>query len=355
MKIFNNLILYILFFFYSSQLFSADLVNVRFGSNEQGERIVIDLTDDISFNSSIEKTRVILSFDKEINYNFRLKKNRFLERIDFNKKTNQIILNFKKQLFSSNIYLLKKKNNKYARIVIDFKNNSFDTKVIIIDAGHGGRDSGAVGVNKILEKDITLKMAKLLKKKFSKYKDIKVVLTRNKDIFLKLKTRTKIAKGNNADIFISLHADFNKNKKARGISLYTLSERASDKEAEALARRENKSDLIGGVDFSNESNEVTNILIDLTKRETLNQSSFLANFLIDEFKDKLNLLQRTHRFAGFAVLKSLDIPSILIEMGYLSNKKDARLLTSSEYQNKLANNIVGAIRNYFYWKEKNSS
>ena len=355
MKIFNNLILYILFFFYSSHLFSADLVNIRFGSNEQGERIVIDLTDDISFNSNIEKTRVILSFDKEINYNYKLKENRFLEKIDFKKKSNQIKLNFKKKLFSSNIYLLKKKNNKYARIVIDFKNNSFDTKVIIIDAGHGGRDSGAIGVNKILEKDITLKMAKLLKKKFSKYKDIKVVLTRNTDIFLKLKTRTKIAKGNNADIFISLHADFNKNKRARGISLYTLSEKASDKEAVALARRENKSDLIGGVNFSNESNEVTNILIDLTKRETLNQSSFLANFLIDEFKDKLNLLQRTHRFAGFAVLKSLDIPSILIEMGYLSNKKDARLLTSSEYQNKLADNIVSAIRNYFYWKEKNSS
>ena len=198
-------------------------------------------------------------------------------------------------------------------------------------------------------------MAKLLKKKFGKYKDFKVILTRNRDVFLKLRTRTKIAKGNNADIFISLHADYNKNKRTRGISLYTLSERASDKEAEALARRENKSDLIDGVNFANESHEVTNILIDLTKRETLNQSSFLANFLIDEFKNKLNLLQRTHRFAGFAVLKSLDIPSILIEMGYLSNKKDTKLLLTNDYQNKLADNIVSAIRNYFYWKDQKSS
>ena len=132
-----------------------------------------------------------------------------------------------------------------------------------------------------------------------------------------------------------------------GISLYTLSEKASDKEAAALARRENRSDLIGNVDLSTETSEVTNILIDLTKRETLNQSSHLVNFMIKEFKNDMNLLQRTHRFAGFAVLKSLDIPSVLIEMGYLSNKEDSKLLANKNYQNKIADDIVKAVRNYF--------
>ena len=155
-----------------------------------------------------------------------------------------------------------------------------------------------------------------------------------------------------SDIFISLHADSNKNKRTRGISLYTLSEKASDKEAGALAKRENSSDFLGNVDLSLESSEVTNILIDLTKRETLNQSSHLVNFLIKEFKNDMNLLRRAHRFAGFTVLKSLDIPSVLIEMGYLSNLEDSRLLIDKSYQNKITDDIVKAIKNYFKWKNK---
>ncbi len=178
-------------------------------------------------------------------------------------------------------------------------------------------------------------------------------MTRERDKYLKLRERTQIAKKSNASIFISLHADYNRNKRTRGISLYTLSEKASDKEAEALAKRENRSDFLGNVDLSSESSEVTNILIDLTKRETLNQSSHLVNFMIKEFRNEMNLLNRTHRFAGFAVLKSLDIPSVLIEMGYLSNKDDSRLLINKNYQKKISQNIVKAVRNYFNWIEKN--
>ena len=208
---------------------------------------------------------------------------------------------------------------------------------------------------KNLEKNITLEVALLLKKHFSSHSNFKVILTRSKDQFLKLRDRTKIAKMNNADIFISLHADFHRNRRTRGISLYTLSENASDKEAAALARRENRSDLIGSVDLSSETSEVTNILIDLTKRDTLNQSSHLVNFLIKEFKNDMNLLQRTHRFAGFAVLKSLDIPSVLIEMGYLSNKEDSKLLVNKNYQKKISRKIVSAVNNYFNWKDKNNN
>ena len=209
-------------------------------------------------------------------------------------------------------------------------------------------------MRKKLEKNITLAVGILLKKKIEANGNFDVVLTRNKDVYLKLRERTSIAKKSNADIFISLHADYNKNKRTRGISLYTLSENASDKEAAALARRENKSDFLGNVDLSDETSEVTNILIDLTKRETLNQSSHLVNFLIKEFKNDMNLLQRTHRFAGFAVLKSLDIPSVLLEMGYLSNKDDSKLLTDKNYHNKICDDILNAIVKYFKWKEKNS-
>ena len=197
-------------------------------------------------------------------------------------------------------------------------------------------------------------MSKLLKENFEKNTNYNVILTRKTDKFLKLRTRTKIAKKNNADIFISLHADHHRNPRTRGISLYTLSENASDKEAAALARRENRSDLIDGVDLSSETSEVTSILLDLTKRETLNQSSSLVNFLIKSFRKDMNLLQRTHRYAGFAVLKSLDIPSVLIEMGYLSNKKDSKLLMSHEYHEKLSNKILKGVVDYFTWKDQNN-
>ena len=275
-------------------------------------------------------------------------------KLNYDENLNKISLVFNKNIFSTNVYLLKKKQNVHSRIVIDYFNKNNRKRIIIIDPGHGGKDSGAIGLYKNLEKDITLKVGLLIKNEFKKYPNYKIVLTREKDYFIKLRNRTRIAKQNNADIFISLHADFNRNSRARGISLYTLSERASDKEAAALARRENRSDLIDGVDLSSETSEVTSILLDLTKRDTLNQSSLLVNFLIDSFKKDMNLLQRTHRYAGFAVLKSLDIPSVLIEMGYLSNKHDSKLLVTESYQKKLSKKIVKAIIEYFDWKDKNN-
>ena len=353
LKIFSKTILYLLVFFYSNELFSTELVDIRFGTNEGKKRIVIDLSNDVGFNSSVSEKKIKINFEKKVLSKYNFKKNNFLDNFVFSKELNQINLKFKKKISSQNNYSIKKNNNKFSRIVIDFKEKLREKKIIIIDPGHGGRDSGAVGIGKLLEKQVTLKIAKLLHAKFRKLEDYEVILTRSNDRYLKLRERTRIAKKNNADIFISLHADYNKSKRTRGVSLYTLSERASDKEAEELARRENKSDLLDGVDLSTESSEVTNILIDLAKRETLNQSSYLANFLIKELKKNMRLLQRTHRFAGFAVLKSLDIPSVLIEMGYLSNPEDSKLLLTKGYQNKIADNILNAVRNYFYWTEQN--
>ena len=355
MKVSIKNILYLLIFFCSNDLFSAEIVNLRFGSDADKNRVVIDITDDTIFSSKVSGKEVKLKFKNKIKTGYILKKNKQISSFKFLKETNEIQIIFKKKIYSHNIYLLKKKKNKFSRIVIDYKKKQERKKVIVIDAGHGGKDSGAVGLMKNLEKNITLEVALLLKKHFSSHSNFKVILTRNKDQFLKLRDRTKIAKMNNADVFISLHADFHRNRRTRGISLYTLSENASDKEAAALARRENRSDLIGSVDLSSETSEVTNILIDLTKRDTLNQSSHLVNFLIKEFKNDMNLLQRTHRFAGFAVLKSLDIPSVLIEMGYLSNKEDSKLLVNKNYQKKISRKIVLAVKNYFNWKDKNNN
>ena len=331
-----------------------EIYNLRYGSNAEVKRIVLDISDNVTFKTKVSHNKIEIKFDKILFLKKKITKNNDLKEINFDTVNNSIILNFKRSIHSPNIYFLKKNNNKYARVVIDYKKKQKKRKIIVVDPGHGGKDSGAVGITKKLEKNITLKVALLLKKEFSKYEEFRVILTREKDVYLKLRERTEIAKNSNADIFISLHADFNKNRRTRGISLYTLSERASDKEAEALARRENRSDFLGNVDLSSENSEVTNILIDLTKRETLNQSSHLVNFLIKDIKNEMNLLKRAHRFAGFTVLKSLDIPSVLIEMGYLSNKEDSKLLVSNNYQKKITSNIVKAVKNYFDWIEKNN-
>ena len=343
----------LLFLIYFNQSFSNELVNLRYGSNEEKKRIVLDLRNDVIFDTRTFPNKIEITFKTKIKFKDNFKKNNNLKELLFNQSNITLTLIFDRPIFKPNIYLLQKKKNKYARIVIDYSLQKIKKKTIVIDPGHGGKDSGAIGINKNFEKHITLKVAKILKKKFKKKSNYEVILTRSSDYYLKLKTRTKIAKKNNADIFISLHADYHKNPRTRGISFYTLSERASDKEAAALARRENKSDLIDGVDLSNETSEVTNILLDLTKRETLNQSSSLVNYLINSFEGEINLLNRTHRYAGFAVLKSLDIPSVLVEMGYLSNKTDSKLLLTKNYQNKIAEKISDAVINYFVWKDKN--
>ncbi len=344
----------LIFIIYCNQAYSDELVNLRFGSNDGKNRIVLDLLEDKSFDYKVNTKKIELFFKTKLILKKKLKVEGNLDSINYEEKVNKLTLNFKKNIFSTNIYLLKKKKNIHSRIVIDYSLTKNKRKTIIIDPGHGGKDSGAVGLYKNLEKNITLKVGLLLRDKFKKKTNYRVILTRDKDFFLKLRNRTKLAKKNNADIFISLHADYHRKSRTRGISFYTLSENASDKEAAALARRENRADLIDGVDLSSESSEVTSILLDLTKRETLNQSSSLVNFLIKSFKSDMNLLQRSHRYAGFAVLKSLDIPSVLIEMGYLSNKYDSKLLMSDEYQKKISEKIVKAVINYFNWKDQNN-
>ncbi len=219
--------------------------------------------------------------------------------------------------------------------------------VVFIDPGHGGKDPGAIGQLGSLEKNITLKASILLAKALRNNKRIIPILSRKKDIYLSLRKRIFLAKRNKADIFVSIHADSSINKKAKGVSVFSLSEKASDKEALLLAKRENEIDVM----FSNkkkiEDPLIYGTLIKMFQREAMNDSAFLAKNILSNLEKTKLAVNRGHRFAGFAVLKSYDIPSVLIEIGFLSNKQEEKKLLNSKYLNELCNNLAIAIESYF--------
>lgn len=226
--------------------------------------------------------------------------------------------------------------------------------LIVIDAGHGGQDPGAVGAQKLKEKDITLAAAKVLKSTLENTGRYNVHLTRSDDRYLKLYSRVNIARDKDADLFISLHADSIGQSDVRGASIYTLSNKASDAQTAKLAARENRVDLIAGVDLSHEDKDVANILIDLAMRDTMNQSKFFANTVVGRMGAyDIKTLTKPHRYAGFAVLKAPDIPSVLVEMGFMSNSQEARTLATPAYQRKIADALTASIDTYFSKVRKN--
>ncbi|OYW13947.1 MAG: hypothetical protein B7X02_01075 [Rhodospirillales bacterium 12-54-5] len=218
--------------------------------------------------------------------------------------------------------------------------------LIVLDAGHGGQDPGASGVHDVHEKHITLAMVKAIRDALQATGRYRVALTRDDDRYILLPERVNIARKQKAAIFISIHADSNPVPEARGLSIYTVSETASDKESQALAERENKSDIIGGLDLNTADKDVANILIDLTQHETATKSLELADALVASMHPKITKLEHTHRFAGFRVLKAPDVPSVLIELGFLSNATDERLLQSDSYRQLVAASVVKGIDRY---------
>lgn len=218
---------------------------------------------------------------------------------------------------------------------------------VVIDPGHGGIDSGASTKTGIHEKDVVLSFSLKLKKYLEQTGRYKVILTRSDDSFIALRKRVKIAHSAEADLFLAIHADAIRYRKVRGTTFYTLSDKASDKEAAELAARENRSDIIGGVNLGGESKEVTNILIDLAQRETKNHSVYFARKAIHHLKRVTRMANHPLRAAGFVVLKAPDVPSVLIELGYLSNRQDAKLLNSSSWQRKTSRALVKAIDSFF--------
>ena len=218
--------------------------------------------------------------------------------------------------------------------------------IVMIDAGHGGKDPGALGHHGTIEKEVTLKAARILAQKLKKTGLVIPKLTRNDDRYLKLRERINVARRAQADLFISLHADAFHKKSAHGISVFSLSDKASDKEAAYLARSENKADLIGGPDLDIEDPLAANELLRMFQRESMNESAYFADAILSEIRDLPGGDKRGHRFAGFAVLKSPDIPSVLVEMGFLTNKTDEQNLRRTAYIEGLADRLTRAILNY---------
>ena len=218
--------------------------------------------------------------------------------------------------------------------------------VVMVDAGHGGKDPGASGARGTIEKEVTLKAARILADKLNQTGRVRAVLTRDDDRYLKLRQRINLAREAQADLFISLHADAFHNPKAKGMSVFSLSDKASDKEAAYLAKRENQADLIGGPDLEGEDPLAATALLRMFQRESMNESAHLANEILTEIKDLPGGNKRGHRFAGFAVLKSPDIPSVLFEMGFLTNREEEAKLRSTTYLSGLADRLQRAIITY---------
>lgn len=219
---------------------------------------------------------------------------------------------------------------------------------IAIDAGHGGEDPGARGASGSREKDITLAIAKKLKEKVDAEPNMRAVLTRDGDYFVSLRGRVVKARKLRADLFISIHADSFTKSSARGSSVFALSERgATSATARYLAQKENQSDLIGGVSLKDKDPILAKTLLDLSQSATINDSLKLGKAVLD-YVEEINVLHKHHvEQAGFAVLKSPDIPSILVETAFISNPEEERKLNNVQHQMQLADSILAGIKRYF--------
>lgn len=218
---------------------------------------------------------------------------------------------------------------------------------VVIDPGHGGEDPGAIGRRGSYEKNVTLSIAKRLKARIDAQPDMQAVLTRNGDYFVPLYQRVAIARRAKADLFVSIHADAFVKPQANGSSVYVLSERgATSTAARWLAQKENEADLIGGVNLTRQEGHLARTLLDLSQTATINDSLKLASSVLGQLGGINRLHKPQVEQAGFAVLRSPDVPSILVETAFISNPDEERRLNDGAYQNKLADAIIGGIREY---------
>jgi len=359
--------------------------SARVGDYPTKTRFVLDLTEPVRFDIFIlaNPYRVVIDLP-EVGWNIRpeaVPRSRLIRgyRLGLFKPGNsRVVIDVAGPVAIAKSFLLPPADKRYHRLVIDLKTVSAEAfragepatrdpaaaeappavaprkatradprPLIAIDPGHGGVDPGAHSRRRVWEKNITLAQARELRRQLRSSGRYRVVMTRDRDVFVQLRDRIRIAQRADADLFISLHADSIGDPRVSGGSVYTLSERASDREAEALAAKENRADIIAGIDLNHQSETVARILIDLRQRLTKNESVRLARSVTRELSKTARLLRNNHRFAGFAVLKAPEIPSILIEMGYLSNARDERLLTSPQHRHKLAAALVAAIDMHF--------
>jgi N-acetylmuramoyl-L-alanine amidase len=217
--------------------------------------------------------------------------------------------------------------------------------LVVLDPGHGGIDNGTKAASGEMEKDLVLQFARTLREKLDRAGKYRVAMTRSDDTFIPLSERVRFARAQGAALFVSIHADAipRSEGQAEGATVYTLSEHASDAEAARLAEAENRADAIAGVDLTAEPDDVANILVDLAQRETKSYSVQFARTLVGELKSKARLHKHPLKAAGFKVLTAPDVPSVLVELGYMSTKDDLKLMTSAAWQGKTATAVAQAV------------
>jgi N-acetylmuramoyl-L-alanine amidase len=220
-------------------------------------------------------------------------------------------------------------------------------RVVALDPGHGGVDPGAISPSGIYEKEIALATARELARQLEATGRFRPLLTRHADVFVPLRERVTRARTHHAELLLSIHADALPDSAMRGLSVYTLSDQASDRETAALAARENRDNFVAGINLSRQPRDIAPVLLDLARRQTNNRSLALARAIVGELGRAVPLLEKPHRAAGFAVLTAPDMPSVLVELGCLSNRIEERLLPQRAYQQRLARALLHAIESYF--------
>ena len=353
---------------------AALITDVRFWSAPDHTRIVLDLTEPIQYESSSQENPPQFYLElKGISFP-RLKRimeveDRFLTKISLTElgEGKVKLTLYQKKSLSATVFLLKPYQNKPHRLVIDLIDVSLEkkeieerqkqkeikakgTKIIVVDPGHGGEDPGAIGPKKTMEKDIVLKVATKLVHLLNQDKEIHAFLTRKGDYFIRLEDRIEIAKQYGAELFVSLHTDASFNPQARGSSVYCLSlAGATDQAAKILANKENLSNFLGGVTskpITNGKDDVEPILVDLAQNNTMRESFRFAETVLKDLNAVNPLKYSSYRQANFIVLRAPKIPSVLIEMAYITNKEDERLLNSNQFQDKIAKAIASSVKRF---------
>ena len=351
----------------------ALVTDVRFWSAPDHCRVVIDLTEPIQYESSSQENPPQFNLELKGAFLYTPKreleiKDPFLAKISLRGLENgrvTLVLHQKRPL-NVTVFTLKPYEEKAYRLVIDLVDivqekkeiaerkkqkeiKPKGSKIVVIDPGHGGEDPGAVGTRKTMEKDVVLKVGEKVVHLLNQNKEIQAFLTRKGDYFIPLEQRTKIAREYGADLFISLHTDGSFNPQARGSSVYCLSlSGATDQAAKTLADKENLSNILGGAfskptDLSKDPN-LNQILLDLRQNDTMRDSFQFAEILLKDIKAFNPLKYSSYRQANFIVLKAPDIPSVLVEMAYITNKEDEYLLNRDEFQEKMAKAINTSIK-----------
>ncbi|MGI9305351.1 MAG: N-acetylmuramoyl-L-alanine amidase [Gammaproteobacteria bacterium] len=343
---------------------------VRLFEKDDQARVVFDLTRPVDYKLTLlrQPDRVVVDFKntrlsrRSQNLNVSCTAIKRMRHAPRNRHDLRVVLDLTGQVETKS-FLLPPNGKAGHRLVIDMvgkgrsreavKNTESAPRrlrdvVVAIDAGHGGKDPGAIGRRGTREKDIVLSIARRLSKLINRQPGMRAVLTRDADVFLPLRTRIEKAREATADLFLSIHADASRNRHAKGSSVYVLSRNgASSEAARWLAQRENEADLIGGVSLDDKDDVLAGVLLDLSQTATMEASQDLGHDVLRSLGQIGNLHIKHVENAGFVVLKSPDIPSVLVETAFISNPYEENRLRTQSHQEKLARAVLGGIRSYF--------